>query len=100
MRRVHEGRPVREGNGCGSYRSASWRHETVLGPEQLAGPVPQVPFEEDQERGSDAPVSLLKSLFRSYDRQNHADMVHTIRRAGGRNGGSCEMVYTIQIWYT
>ena len=60
MRRVYEGRPVREGDGRGSYTGPPRRHETVLGPEQLAGPVPQVPLQEDQERGSDAGVPLLK----------------------------------------
>ncbi len=33
---------------------------TLLGREQPAGPVPQVPLQEDKERGSDAGVPLLK----------------------------------------
>ena len=62
MRGVHEGRTIREGNGRRPYRSTSWRPEDLLGPKQLAGPMPSAPQHEDKERGPDAGVSLLRDF--------------------------------------
>lgn len=56
---VHEGGQVREGDGRRPHCFASRRPEALLGPEQLAGPLPPAPQQEDEEGGPDTRIPLL-----------------------------------------